>query len=368
MGIDFLINKSDIRQTRFLERKESGDLADGEILVAVDEVAFTANNVTYAAVGEYLKYWKFFPTNEEGWGRLPVWGYGDVVASAHEAIGLGERLYGYWPLGTHLRITAVNVTPNAFLDGAPHRQSLNPIYNQYIRIVPQGGFAPQGEHLNALLRPMFTTSFLVDDFLHDNDFFGADVLLLSSASSKTGYGTAFMHHRERESRRPYQIIGLTSAGNHAFVEGLGCYDRVLSYDEVTSLGTDQKVVYIDYSGNGRLRHTIHTHFGSQLTYDCAIGLTDWQMQGSNQDLPGVPAKMFFAPAQIQKRRREWGAQPLQQRINEAFGSFLIFAKAYIEVEVVKGREGMTAVYDQMVQGTAEPGRGFIFAINRLAQS
>jgi hypothetical protein len=46
---------------------------------------------------------------------------------------------------------------------------------------------------------LFTTSWLIDDFLADNRFFGAfddanrpGVMLFSSASSKTAYGMAFM--------------------------------------------------------------------------------------------------------------------------------------------------------------------------------
>ena len=62
-----------------------------------------------------------------------------------------------------------------------------------------------------LLRPLFITSFMIDDFLHDNDFFGASTVLISSASSKTSYGLAFMLSLRADKR--YQVIGLTSVGN-----------------------------------------------------------------------------------------------------------------------------------------------------------
>ena len=362
MRTEILINRRDIRESKVVTFDSLPELQEGDILVKVDEVAFTANNVTYAVAGEFLKYWNFFPTNEDGWGKLPMWGYGDVIASAHSDIEVGERLYGYWPLASHLVISAVQITRNSLADGAPNRQELNAIYNQYTRAKDLPGFAPAGEHLNSLMRPMFTTSFLVDDFLFDNDCFGAKTLILSSASSKTGYGTAFMHHKKRSERFDYEIVGLTSPGNVDFVNSLGCYDRVLPYDEVTTLATDEKAVYVDFSGNGRLRHTIHTHFGDNLTYDCSIGLTDWKMQGSNQNLPGVKARMFFAPAQAQKRIQEWDPKGFQMNLNGAFAEFSEFAKKYTAVEVHSGAENIQSIYTQMVEGTATPSKGYIFSL------
>src|SRR3712207_7922901 len=54
--------------------------------------------------------------------------------------------------------------------------------------------------------PLFLTSFMLADQLEDNRFFGARALVLSSASSKTAYGTAFLlrseeHTSELQSRQ-----------------------------------------------------------------------------------------------------------------------------------------------------------------------
>ena len=50
-------------------------------------------------------------------------------------------------------------------------------------------------------------------------------------------------------RRGIKVIGLTSAGNIDFVKSLGCYDEVVTYDDVTSLPADQRVAYVDMAGN-----------------------------------------------------------------------------------------------------------------------
>ena len=56
-------------------------LADGEARLRIDAFALTSNNVTYAAFGEAMKYWQFFPCGDAAWGCIPVWGFAEVVES-----------------------------------------------------------------------------------------------------------------------------------------------------------------------------------------------------------------------------------------------------------------------------------------------
>lgn len=356
---ELLINRRNIREMKFVTAPDSFDLMANELLLKIDHFAFTANNITYAAMGQRVGYWQFFPANEEGWGKLPVWGFADVVESRHGEVTVGERIYGFFPLATHLVVEAKKVTASSFYDAAPHRQPLNAVYNQYQRTKNAAGFAPQDNHLNALLRPMFTTSFLLDDFLVDNECFGAQTLILSSASSKTAYGTAFLLHHNRKKRSPYRIIGLTSAQNVAFVQELGCYDEVLPYKNVLSLSNDEAAVYADFSGNGELRKTIHEHYGEQLKYDASIGLTNWDKPGSSKGLPGAPARMFFAPAQLQKRVKEWGGAVYQQRMDSAWLAFLNVAKNWIDITERHGQAAVEQIYLAMLNGQALPKQGFI---------
>jgi hypothetical protein len=152
-----------------------------------------------------------------------------------------------------------------------------------------------------LLRPLFITSWLIDDFLADNDFFGARIMLLSSASSKTAYGTAF----QLAQREGIEVVGLTSPGNVAFCESLGCYSRVLTYDQLDAIDADAACVYVDFAGNSDLRRAIHTRFVN-LKHSSSIGGTHVEHLGAAKDLPGPRATLFFAPAQVKKRATEWG--------------------------------------------------------------
>lgn len=156
----FLVNKADFSQTQIksLSADTEESLADGEAILKIAHFSFTANNISYVAMGEMMRYWEFFPA-ESGWGIIPVWGFADVVASSCEGISAGERYYGYYPMATHLRVQPQQVSRSSFLDAASHRQPLSKIYNQYIQSANDPLYQKDTEALQMLLRPLFTTSF-----------------------------------------------------------------------------------------------------------------------------------------------------------------------------------------------------------------
>ena len=88
---DLLVSTDDIATTelRAAERPEPGE---GEAVLALSRVGLTANNVTYAVLGQTLRYWQFFPA-PPAWGRVPLWGFADVVASRAEGVEVGQRCY-----------------------------------------------------------------------------------------------------------------------------------------------------------------------------------------------------------------------------------------------------------------------------------
>ena len=361
MPTDLLVNRNNIREVKFVEVEDVAELQPNHIRCKIDQFAFTANNITYAATGEVLKYWDFFPA-PKGWGKLPVWGFAVVVASAHPDIATGERIYGYWPLATHLTLEADQIRPGRFVDAAPHRQHLNGIYNSYTRTAKAPGFVPELEHLNALLRPLFMTSFLIDDFLYDNDFFGAEVVILSSASSKTAMGTAFQLYSNRAARgADIQVIGLTSPRHVAFVEGLGCYDQVVAYDEVTGISAETKAAYIDIAGNGQIRSAVHHHFTDNLVHSSAVGMAHWEQPAWGKGLPGAPSTFFFAPDQAQKRLKAWGPAQFAEKTGQAAQQFYQLATQSLEIVVRTGPEEIAATYTSMVEGNAAPEQAFILS-------
>ena len=346
-------------------------LTAGEARLAVDAFALTANNITYAAFGEAMKYWQFFPAGDAALGCLPVWGFATVVESQVEGLGAGRRVWGYYPAGTHLVVAPSKVSATGFVDGATHRQELALVYNQYAFCDMDPSWTPALEGLQAVLRPLFITSFLIDDFLAENQFFGARQVLLSSASSKTAFGTARCLALRRGTPGSPKIIGLTSAGNIEFVRSLGCYDEVRLYDEVPSLAAHVPTVYVDFAGNAALRRTIHTHFGDALSFSSSIGGSHWEDLGSVRDLSGPRPTLFFAPAQIKKRSgpppEGWGAAELQRRISEAWTQFIgqVSQGSWVQIEQRPGPQAALQCYREMLVGGTDARHGLVLNMRKL---
>jgi hypothetical protein len=325
----FQVQRSNLRISRLVSDPDAPGvrpLAEGEARLRIDQFALTSNNITYAAFGEAMKYWDFFPTGDAAWGCIPVWGFAEVVESRAEGVAAGERLYGYWPMGHYLVVQPVRVGRHGFVDGAAHRAALPAVYNRIQRCATDPGYVAEHEAQQALLLPLFTTSFLIDDFLDDEKFFGAQQVLLSSASSKTAFGTAFCLSLRRGRPGAPRIVGLTSAANLAFCRSLGCYDEVRAYDAIGAMDRSLPSVYVDFAGNATLRRSIHEHFGAALRYSCSVGGTHWDELGGGRDLPGPKPTLFFAPAQIARRSAAppagWGPAELQARIAAAWTAFM----------------------------------------------
>jgi hypothetical protein len=359
-GSQFIVARNDLKQSKFIETvlPEGKDLPEEGLLVKVERFAFTANNITYALAGDQLKYWHLFPA-PQGFGNIPVWGFGDVIASKHPNISEGERLFGYFPMATHLVIEAADVSKRGLRDAAPHRQVAAPVYNAYSRVSGDPVFTGRQGDYQALLRPLFMLSFLVDDFLAENRFFGANHVMLSSASSKTAFGLAHLLHAQRQ---PIRVIGLTSSGNTGFVRSLGCYDEVVSYDAVSSMPADQAAVFVDMAGSGKLRGDLHRRLGDRLTYSMRVGLTHMDTLRDDKDLPGAKPSWFFAPDQIRKRAGEWGPGGIETRLGNAWAGFVPMLEHCITVTESRGQAAVERVYLDTLNGRVPPDQGHILSL------
>lgn len=354
-GLAFEVGRSDWKQTRFVEGPVP-ELAPGQLLFRVDRFALTSNNISYALSGDMLGYWRFFPC-EEGWGRIPVMGFADVIRSAHPGVTEGTRCFGFYPMARHLVIQPGAVSPAQIVDAAPHRAGLAPVYAQYLPTAGDPVYAVKREDQILLMRGLFMTSFLADDFLADQEYRGARSVLISSASSKTSIALAFQVKQGGRAR----AIGLTSARNAEFVRALGFYDQVILYDEVASLAKEP-AVFVDMAGNGAVTAAVHRHFGDALHYDCTIGATHWSAERNNAGLPGPKPEFFFAPGQIVKRSKDWGPQGLVERLGVAWTKFCDASDAWLHVVRSNGREALERVYQDTLAGRTHPADGHIVSL------
>ena len=81
----------------------------------------------------------------------------------------GERVWGFFPLSTHLKIRAGKVSASGFCDVSPHREGLAPVYAQFDRASANPFYDVAREDQDSLLRGLFLTSWLVEDFLQVNE-------------------------------------------------------------------------------------------------------------------------------------------------------------------------------------------------------
>ncbi|MDT0530975.1 DUF2855 family protein [Micromonospora sp. DSM 115977] len=346
----FAVARDDLSRTTLAE-DVTPTLADGEALLRVDRVGLTANNVTYAVLGDSMRYWKFFPPGPRGlgpqWGLPPLWGFAEVVASTVDGVTAGQRVYGYLPPAGHLLLRPDRVDASGFRDASGHRADLPSPYNVYRSTTGDPAYREDQEDLLVLFRPLFFTSFMLADQVVDNDFHGAATLVLSSASSKTAYAAAFELH----GRGP-RLVGLTSPGNLAFTRSLGCYDDVLTYDDIAALDA-VPTVYLDLSGAPAIRAALRRHLGDRLVRDVAVGLTT--------QIPNADAadEVFFAPVQMRKRRRDWGRDGLDQRFADAWRRFTGVVGGWLDVRVDTGPDALERAWLEVLAGRTPPRVGQI---------
>lgn len=336
------------------------ELKDGEALMEIDKFSITSNNITYAIVGDQIGYWNFFPA-AEGKGVIPVWGFATVTQSKCNDLTVGERFYGYYPMGSHVIVSPVKVSTFGFIDGVAHRRQLPPIYNYYTNTKQDSVYTKESEEAQCLLRPLFTTSFLIDDQFADNDFYGSKQMMLTSASSKTGLALAhLLRKRKEKGTADIQIIGLTSPGNVDFVKSSGYYDSVITYDNIASLDSAVDSSIVDFSGNHKLQYDLQVQFGESLKHNCLVGVVHWDKLRGAEKLP-KKGDFFFAPTYAQKRQQDWGREGFQTRLKEAWDGFIPETVSWMNIETHGGAEKLSHIYSKMLSGKFDPKVGYIIS-------
>jgi hypothetical protein len=357
----FQVTRTNLAETQFIELQDAeSSPPPGEVIIKVDKFALTANNITYGVAGDLIGYWQFFPSVEP-WGQIPVWGTGTVLQTGHPDIAVGDRYYGYYPMASYLKVKPEKISSRGFTDAADHRSKLPVVYNQYARMSEENGFADGKDDHQMIYKPLFTTSFVLDDFLDDNNYFDADNIILSSASSKTSFGLAFLLNQSGK----VSVTGLTSAANKSFVENLGIYDQVMTYDELEQMSAQQKAVYVDMAGNRSVLARIHHHFKENMVCSCGVGITHWEDRDGEApaSLPGAKPTMFFAPSQIQKRHKDWGPELYQSKLSQAWDNFLGKVDDWVSIVQGQGENDIQDIYQRVLNG-APPSEAYVLTFDK----
>lgn len=349
------ISRNDLSQSRIVDQ-EDPPLGDGEVRLKVESFSVTANNVTYAVAGDSFGYWNFFPA-ENGWGVVPMWGHAVVEESNHPDIAVGERVYGYLPMASHLDVLPTGIGPGGFSDAAAHRQPMSPVYNKYSRLAADPDHDPAREGERMVYGGLFMTGYLIETMMRGEGWFGAEVLICTSASSKTAMGLASV---AREKSPQIRRIGLTSAGNAAFVRATGFYDEVVTYDAIASLPQVPSVV-VDFAGNAAVVRAVHTTLGDNLRYSSMVGATHVGagFGGTGDPLPGPAPVMFFAPDYAMAAIKEHGPKAHSEAVARSRSKFLDAAGAAVRIDERPGLQAARDAFAATVEGKAEPAVGIV---------
>lgn len=357
------IARDDIAQAGIVDLPDRAP-GQGEVEFAIDLVALTANNITYAALGQKTPvlgpdagYWDFFSERDEP-GRLPVWGFATVTRSAAEGLSEGDRFYGYWPLASHVVLAADQIRGTGFTEATPRRAALPAAYNQYARLKALGDHREADHDWWPVYRPLFLTGWLIADQFEDEDDFDAETIIVSGASSKTAL--SFAHVMKARGSSP-RLIALASSRSAAFTADTGLYDQVVDYDAIDTIVAEGKVALVDFAGNPAATRAVHERFGDALAVDMIVGITHWNAQRGGAALPGPRPIGFFAPGRMKKRSADWGAHGFRRQTEDAWLDFMPTAKRLTAIDRRSGAEAALAAYRDAVAGKVDPRVGLLIA-------
>jgi hypothetical protein len=261
-------------------------------------------------------------------------------------------------MSTHLVVIPDRIKPGGFIDGASHRADLPTVYQRYTRLATKSA-NPGSEDQQALWRPLFMTSFGAADFVADRGVFGAERIVVSSASSKTALGIAFLLGRDLEG---VGLDGLTSARNVPFTERTGYYDRVLEYGDWHELSADMPLLFVDVAGDDRLLSELRRRMGERLRRTVVVGATHWEQRAAGTPGGGDDTEFFFLPPWMEKRRSEWGGGEFARRYDNAWGAFLPTVERWMQIHHHRGRNDVEAVYRRTLEGDVDPAVGQILSL------
>ena len=356
-------------ETTRVVHQELGELGDGQVRLRIDRFALTANNITYAGVGDLLGYWDFFPSGADGWGRVPAMGWAEVVESRVDGIDVGGRYYGWFPMAGYVDLAATPTSDGLRDDGA-HRAAHAPVYRSYVEqsrdpmLVGTDLGAELGvdhiaeiEERHALLRGLMMTGFLLDEFVAGLPDGPPEQVLVLSASSKTGIALA----TRAAARGASVVVGLTSGRNVEFVRSLGCYGQVFAYDDSGSLPTLSSAV-VDMAGAAEVVAELHALLDDEIRTSLIVGR-------SHHDAPpaevvgGPSPQFFFAPTEVERLLAEWGPAEYRRRAAAALGEFVDGSRDWLTIDRRDGAAEGAQAWADVYAGRIAPSVGVVVSLH-----
>ncbi|KAL0491163.1 cytochrome b [Acrasis kona] len=350
---ELLVSRNDISKFE-LSTSHIKPLQPGEILLQINKFGLTTNNVTYAVLGEEYHYFDFFPTKKKGMAKVNVWGISTIIKSNVTELPVGEKIFGYFPMSQYVLMKPFKITKSFFYEKRDKLPLDMIVYNQYVRISHDPYYDPRHVDYMLVFRPLWWTSFCLDDFLNEKRFFDAENVIISSASSKTAFGFALMLRRNNRRKK---IIGITSGKNMDFVKSLNLYHVVVNYDHVSEL--EQKPsVYVDVAGDDNLGDTLQSTLGSNLKIRLLAGIS----HQTTEQRSTKGSEVFFAAPWIDHRRREIGREFVRRNV-VSWRALMDNVHEWVDITKGYGSKSVIKAYKSLIDGESSPNQGFVLSMH-----
>lgn len=331
----------------------TAELRDGEVRLAVERFGLSANNVTYARLGDsIMPYWKAFPA-PHGYGRVPVWGFATVEESRNPRIAVGTRCYGLLPTSSHV-VVAAEATPDGFADVGDDRSFMHPWYRAYRQV----GEPTAADDRIALIRPLFPAAFTLDEFLARNDFFGARTVVVTSASTKTAISLATL----LAERPGITTVGLTSPDNVDWLSGLGRYDTVTAYESLSGDQVDGSAVLADFTGALPRLSLVYDRLAGRLRHTALVGYTNPGAEIMWPQLADPPAGVFFCPEHEDNTIAVEGREAYFARYLDAERRAIDTGAGWLTMRRHDGPKAAAEVFAALAAGNQPPSVGHVVTV------
>lgn len=354
-----IVSRDDLRQCKIISAALA-EPAVGEALLKIETFGLSSNNITYLALGDVLPYRDIFPVPSEtaakDWCSAPVWGVARVLESKSPHVEKDDRVYGLFPASRFVTLDPTEPTPGGFRVERPHVPAQLAFYQQYGVLGRDPFFLPGQEELMAVMRPLFLTGLLLDDYFRETRFAGAERVVVSSAASKTAFGFAFAFQRSGGA----ELVGLCSARSRDSASRFGLYDRMVVYEEIDNLTTDPSTAYVDISGSAAIRKRLEDQLGDALQLSISVGLTHWAdgNYGGSQDQLAARSETFFAPGWFARRVKQEG-QAFFGQLLSGWSAQVTGADRHFAVARESGANALVESFLSLVDGRADPDRALV---------
>ncbi|KAJ3416186.1 hypothetical protein HDV05_002831 [Chytridiales sp. JEL 0842] len=356
------VSLADTTKLNFLKRTLPAQVEDGSIRIKIEKIGLTANNRTYVVIALDMGYSKFFEVSS-GKTAIPAWTIGTIVQSKHKELGVGTKIYGYLPVSDYYDVKVSSISVTGFSVAYPQLPPDFSIYGDFSILSKDPSYSSDKEDSILLFKPLWTTSFLLKYFLEHKQFFGADAVLISSATSKTSFCLAHLLTKLGDSKRPIRVIGITSRKNEAFARSLGVYTDIVLYENVAKF-KQLKTVYVDVAGDPKLLQSLMNDFGENYLRGILVGLSHFDSQEKKEpalqaDPSASKNEWFFAPEWGKKIRAELGPREVMNRMGKGWNMLLNDAPKWINYKNFVGEKQIEQVYGQLCDGSVNPNEGLI---------